>query len=149
MKVIYNQSLKDVSEWATLDVLRKELLKFFNLVDLGTKAKFFKIYFFQIKFTFSQCIQFDHLWVYSSQKKIIAFLVKRIKHAQFIHLEKRNEVGSTSEVGSNLGVKIAKALWNCCTKKSFKCRLSQYFSKYKSIYDQSIINLSQKSFRFN
>ena len=49
MKVIwYNQSRKDVSELATLDVLNK-VLKSLNLVDLGTKVKFFKIYFFQIK----------------------------------------------------------------------------------------------------
>ena len=30
--------------------------------------------------------------------------------------------------------------------KSFKCRLSQYCRKYKSIYDESIIYLSQISF---
>ena len=49
MKVIwYNQSLKDVSELATLDVLSK-VLKSLNLVDLSTKGKLFKIYFFQIK----------------------------------------------------------------------------------------------------
>ena len=33
------------------------------------------------------------------------------------------------------------------TKKSFKCQLIQYCRKYKSIYDESIIFLSQKGFR--
>ena len=33
--------------------------------------------------------------------------------------------------------------------KSFKCRLSQYCRKYKSIYDEPIIYLSQISFCFN
>ena len=35
------------------------------------------------------------------------------------------------------------------TIKSIKCRLSQYCRKYKSIYDESIIYLSQIRFGFN
>ena len=49
------------------------------------------------------------------------------------------------------------SLFNCfftirkklITMKSSKCRLSQYCRKCKSIYDESIIYLSQISFHFN
>ena len=39
----------------------------------------------------------------------------QIKHAQFLHPEKRNQVGSTSDI-SNLAINIPKALGNRCTK---------------------------------
>ena len=149
MKVIwYNQSLKDVSELATLDVLSK-VLKSLNLVDLGTKGKLFKIYFFQIKVLKPSGPSVFNFTISEStlRKKNYSISCQENQTRTIPSSRKRNEVGSTNEVGSNLGVKIAKALWNCCTKKSFTMSTQPMFQKIQK-YLQRIHYLSQTSFRF-
>ena len=105
----YNQSLKDVSELVFLDVQR-EVLKPLNL-------SIFQIHFFQVRVlkpSYPSVFNFTNF-------QALLFLTKKPaiscqdKHAQFLHPEKRSQVGSTSEI-SNLALKIAKALGNRWTK---------------------------------
>ena len=108
-KVLSNESC------ANIELSKKENLKFVNLIDIGTKAKvmFADSNFFpdekQTKFR-KDCLQFYMTAINYLQEKL-PFNVPILKHAQFLHPDKRNDSGATNSI-SNIASKICSVLKN-------------------------------------
>ena len=124
----------DTNDCIAIDVNKKENIKYLHLIDIGTKAKvmFSDSTFFpedkQTKFR-KDCLQFYVTSVQYLQEKL-PFNVQLLKHAQYLHPEKRNNNRATSAI-SNLALKITTVLEKC---------LSNVFSLPSSTSKEEVVD---------